>query len=237
MNARLFLLAPAAAAVLLSAQNTGAGIFLQTYTVGTDIPDDSSNGLLNSQTVAMAEPTITSVSIGLSIDPSPGKSAFLGDLYVYVEHNSALSVLINRPGRTASELTGYSDNQSLSITLEDGSPDIHGYRVSASTPLSGSLTGTWGPDGRATDPRSVVNTDARTQPLGAFTGANANGTWNLFVSDLSGGGAHRLAGWTLSITTAAVPEPQVWIAGCGLFAWAGWRGVRTSRKRSVPLPQ
>lgn len=233
MKAPIFLLAPATAALLLSGPEAWAGTFLQSYSVAADIPDDSSNGLLNSQTVSITEPTITAVSVGLTIDPSPGQSAFLGDLYVYLEHNSKIAVLINRPGRTATELAGYDDNQSLSITLADGSPDIHTYRLSPSTPLTGSLTGTWGPDGRATDPRSVLATDNPTQLLGGFDGGDANGTWNLFVSDLSGGGAHRLASWTLNVTTAAVPEPQAWLAGCGLVAWAGWRAATSPRRRAL----
>lgn len=210
---------------------THAQVVLRTYTVGTDIPDDGSTGLLNTQTISLAGPHITGTTVGLSIEASPGKNAFLGDLYAYVEHAGTLSVLLNRPGRGAGQSAGFDDNQPLSVTFADGSPDIHNYRVSTSTPLSGPLTGTWGPDGRATDPSSVLSTDSRTLPLSGFIGADPNGDWRRFISDLSGGGAERLTSWTLALETTAVPEPQVWVSSMGLLLWAGWRLVSSTRER------
>lgn len=227
MNSRFVVLASLAFSLTGAAR---AGTFSQTFTVSTDITDSSSTGLLNVQNVTLADPVITGLSLDLSIDPSPGKSAFLGDLFAYVEHNGKTTVLLNRPGRTDTALGGYADNQAIHVSFSDAAPDIHGYRITPSTPLATTLTGTWGPDGRASDPSSAAATDARTLLLSGFIGENANGNWSLFVADLSGGGEHRLLSWKLDLTTTAVPEPQVWVGACGLLAWAGFRLRRLHRR-------
>lgn len=41
--------------------------------------------------------------------------------------------------------------------------------------------------------------------FGSYNGLNPNGTWTLFIADLSGGGQSQLVSWELDIT--AVPEP------------------------------
>lgn len=201
--------------------------FSQTYAIGLDIPDSNSLGRLDIQGVSLTDVYINGISITLEIDPSPGQSAFLGDLYAYLEHDGVTSVLLNRPGRRIDELAGFDDNQPLNVTFADGAPDVHSYRVSVSTPLAGALTGTFSPDGRATDPGSVLATDARTLPLSGFLGLNGTGDWRLFVADLSGGGEHRLTSWRLDLQTTAVPEPAVWCAAAGLAGWALWRRSTT----------
>src|SRR5262245_46909416 len=125
----------AAAGVL--ALRVGAVSFNQSFPVGLDIPDSSSTGRLDVQAITLPNNAINSISVTLEIQPSPGKSAFLGDLYAYVEHDGVISVLVNRPGRRSDELAGFDDNQPLNVTFTDGGPDIHNYRSSISTPLSG----------------------------------------------------------------------------------------------------
>lgn len=44
--------------------------------------------------------------------------------------------------------------------------------------------------------------------LSTFNGTNPNGAWALYVADyVAGGDVGSIGGWTLTITTAAVPEP------------------------------
>jgi len=73
----------------------------------------------------------------------------------------------------------------------------------------GQLTGTWATDGRAIDPLSdpaVFDTTPPTSLLGSFNQTDPNGTWTLFLADLSGGGQSTVVNWGLSIQT--VPEPS-----------------------------
>jgi len=59
-----------------------------------------------------------------------------------------------------------------------------------------------------------------------YYGSNPNGTWTLFVTDLSGGNQSTLVTWGLTVAT--VPEPQTWtMLGGGLAAlWLVNRGRR-----------
>jgi hypothetical protein len=78
------------------------------------------------------------------------------------------------------------------------------------------LTGTWQPDGRAIDPLGAPSTfdAAGTVTFGSYTGLNPNGTWTLFLADLSAGAQSQLISWELDIT--AVPEPVN--VALGIFA-------------------
>lgn len=68
--------------------------------------------------------------------------------------------------------------------------------------------GTWQADGRLTDPTLVLDTSPRTAGLDVFAGSPADGTWSLFVADLSTGGLHQVNSWTLHVTVVPVPEPR-----------------------------
>jgi len=86
---------------------------------------------------------------------------------------------------------------------------VHVYRQvfngDHTTPLPGSLTGTWPPEARTIDPGAVLDRSARNAFLNSFNGVSIGGTLSLFVTDLSAGGTQQLDGWGLQIT--AVPEP------------------------------
>jgi hypothetical protein len=45
---------------------------------------------------------------------------------------------------------------------------------------------------------------------------NPNGTWTLFIADLSAGAQSQLVGWSLNVTAAEVPEPVN--VALGIFA-------------------
>jgi hypothetical protein len=74
--------------------------------------------------------------------------------------------------------------------------------------------------------------------LAAFNGLNPNGTWTLFLADMSGGDTSTLVSWGLDIS--AVPEPAsvaLVIFGVG-FICVGtvriYRGSRKSKFESLP---
>ena len=107
---------------------------------------------------------------------------------------------------------GYGNN-GFDITLALlGSPaNIHTYGA-GSFPVNGlgQVTGTWAPDGRTVDPLSPPSSfDAPGNAgLDSFVGTNPNGTWVLFLADLSGNNTAEVTSWTLYVET--VPEPSSW---------------------------
>ncbi len=200
------------AAILATISPTFAAVVVVSDSTTHLIPDGTSAGLARQLTISTPGEIVTNVALDISINAAPGDNAFLGDLYVYLVHDSNLSVILNRVGRRSDSAAGYGDDQPLTATFSaSGSNDIHNYRVAIggnqTTSLAGSLTGTWQPDGRATDPSVVLLTDARTAGLSVFSGAPASGNWNLFVADLSAGAQHQITGWSLTVTTA-IPEPS-----------------------------
>ncbi|MBL9128295.1 MAG: hypothetical protein JNL97_11635 [Verrucomicrobiales bacterium] len=207
-------------------------IFSVDFEVGASIPDDTSTGIADIRTVRSSGSSIEGLSVRLELSADPGFSAFLGDLYAYVEHAGTISVLLNRPGRTPGTPWGYPDDRAMEIQFSDGGPDIHAYRPIEDTPLSVPLLGTFGPDGRASDPAVVLDSDERTLLLDAFDGRSPDGDWTLFVADLSGGGRHRLVGWSLQFELTAIPELPTWIPAAGLLAG----GCFLRRRRQCPAP-
>lgn len=216
------LVAASARADLFSATNSWTGADLV-------IPDGQPEGVSDTIEVTLPEGQwIEQFSVTLDL-VGTGSGGFNGDLYVTLVHGSGYSVLLNRVGRTADAPFGYSDSGLSSVTFSSDAPgDIHLYREflfsNPSTPLGGPLTGTWLPDGRATDPDSVLGTDPRTATLDSFLGDSPNGEWTLFLADLSPGGETKLQSWSIAITTA-VPEPSS-AALVLLGAAAVWRSRR-----------
>ncbi len=183
------------------------------------IPDGQPAGMSDVETIVSSISQIGSVQVGLNIAGN-----FNGDLYCYLEYNGALSVLLNRPGRTADNPFGYADC-GFDITLSDFATNgnIHTYEM-VLTPAAGlPLTGLWQPDGRTDSPASVVDTDPSTAGLSLFDGMNPDGIWTLFVADVSPGGDSTLVSWQLTIDS--VPEPSVAaVLGLGAVAAFIWRG-------------
>lgn len=179
--------------------------------VNLPIPDGNPVGLTSSTTISSVSGAISSISVNLDIT-----GGFNGDLYAYlVDPNGDVAILLNRVGVSGSNSFGYTD-AGFDVTLSDGSPNIHDYQSGGPgsyTLIGGQLTGTWGADGRNIDPQSSPATFDTTTPSAtplydAFGGKSADGTWTLFVADLSSGGQATMANWALSVVT--VPEPQTW---------------------------
>ncbi|MBK1832605.1 hypothetical protein [Roseibacillus ishigakijimensis] len=178
---------------------------------GVSIPDGTPTGVLRSLTFTAPEQIITGISVDLALSAPDGESTFLGDLYVYLTDGTHLVTLLNRPGRDGSRPFGYGDEQGLDVTFQVGlGSDIHTYRETvtgdAATPLPGTLTGTFTPDGRLSDPGSVLTSDPRESTLSDFVGFSADRTFSLYAADFSTGGLHTIDSWSLTLTT--VPEPS-----------------------------
>jgi subtilisin-like proprotein convertase family protein len=166
--------------------------------VNTAIPDNNASGLASIIAVAGSGQTVTSVEVVMTT-----QNGWNGDLYAYLEHDGVLSVLLNRPGRTAADAAGAASS-GMQIRFADAAPtDIH----TAIPATYGALaSGTYQPDARAEDPDLVTDASTRSLHLYGFDGQLADGEWTLFVADLSGGDIATLANWSLSVTV--VPEPS-----------------------------
>ena len=132
-------------------------------------------------------------------------------------YNGHLLTLLNRVGQgTGSNPTftyGYSD-AGMNVTLADASNggangNIHDYQS-----VGVGYTGLISSGGGFTPDSTGGATFAST-----YGGLNGNGTWALFLADLSAGNQSTLVSWTLDITT--VPEPSsiaLGALGIGLIA-------------------
>ncbi|MCL5099410.1 MAG: hypothetical protein M1608_18130 [Candidatus Omnitrophica bacterium] len=196
------------------------------------IPDNNASGVFNEQTIL--GPLVGEVKVRLEIvDAGPEAPAFNGDFYVYLQHGSSIAVLLNRPGRTLENPSGYGD-PGMNVTLADNglNGDIHQYRTTlfsgnSDLPLGGPLTdsislGAWAPDARNTDPSTVTDASERTAPLSVFYSMPATGNWTLFVADLKSSGLGELQSWSLEITPLPEPVDSAWVVGVGLICVGWW---------------
>jgi subtilisin-like proprotein convertase family protein len=186
------------------------------------IPDGNASGMTLTFNSSSAITSIDSVRVSLDIS-SDGN----GSLYSYLSHDSSIAVLLNRPGRTASNLAGY-DDHGFNVTFDDSlvNRDIHVYN-SIQAPAAGMpLTGNWQTDARHVDPDLVLDTSSRNADLTSFSSLNANGNWTLFLAGLESGGTTTLNGWSVEIT--GVPEPLTCTLGTGvlLLGFAVYRRLR-----------
>ena len=205
-------------ALLPVISSQGSTTINQTWSVSTAIPDNDDIGFGNTQSISAAGITaIESVSVDLAFT-----GGWNGDLYVYLVHNGAISVLLNRPGRSLTNPDGAASS-GMTINLSDvAATDIH-----AAIPMNGgSVTGSFQPDGRTTDPLAVLATDARPAMLSSFTGLDANGSWTLFLADQASGEVSTLQSWSLSIT--GVPEPSA-----ALLSALAVIGIAFTRRRGI----
>lgn len=193
-----------------------------TFNVNRQVPDGSASGLALSTNLSGISGTIANVTVGLDIS-----GGYNGDLYAYLAGpTGGFAVLLNRVGTTNGNSFGYSDS-GFNITLDDsgGNNNVH-YYENFVLPV-GALTGTWASDGENVDPNSgLTGTSPSMATLASLDGTDPNGTWTLFIADLSGGGQSTLLNWTLNIT--AVPEPQMWVMG--MLGAALLIGINARRK-------
>jgi len=178
------------------------------------IPDNNASGVAFSFNLSVPEPlVITNVTVDLTI-----AGGWNGDLYAYLSHGSGFSVLLNRIGSTSGN-PGGSGVSGMNIGLSDS------YLTDIHTALNSPLTGNFAPDGRSVNPFTAVDTDPRTALLGSFNGLDPNGTWTLFLADLSPLAASTIQSWTVNVGVT-VPEP----GGLSLVALAVLLGVARCAK-------
>lgn len=178
-----------------------------------DIEEVNFSGIQDTREISMDFTSILGVSVTLHVQGS-GSGGFNGDLYAYLTKGDRIAILLNRPGRTTENPSGYGDN-GLNVRFEENAinGDVHMYRLrlagSHQIPLEFGepLTSVWEPDGRHVSPELTLDTHPRTHSLDVFRGTDPNGEWTLFLADMEPGGAATLVSWGLQIT--AVPEPRV----------------------------
>jgi subtilisin-like proprotein convertase family protein len=170
--------------------------------VNTVLPDGNPVGFVSAINVNTGgdNNTINGVSVTLNIS-----GGYNGDLYGYlVNPNGNLAVLLNRVGTGSGgaiqTLYGYS-GAGMNVILQDtgvagqswtaAGGDIHTYGGGVPTPLT------------------AYRPDNGTADFSALHNGSAQGTWTLFLADMSaGGGQSSLVSWGLDVSV--VPEPATW---------------------------
>ena len=173
------------------------------FDVDGTIPDGGE--LLEARTVVGDNGPIARAEVSVELRPVAAGEGFNGDLHLALGHGSALSVLLNRAGKSAPGQLGYGDTEGFALTFADGAAngDVHVYRQTlfgnATTPLGGPLTGTWEPDGRLADPDVVVAGSPRTAGLLVLEQLPTEGEYRLLAADASLGALHMLRSWALHL--------------------------------------
>ena len=88
------------------------------FTTTRVVPDGNASGLQDVRNISSAIAQISRVQVRLKIN-----SDFMGDLYAYVRHSSGFCVLLNRPGKTASNAAG-TDDSGLDVTFATDHPQM-----------------------------------------------------------------------------------------------------------------
>ena len=155
------------------------------------VPDNNLSGWSDTRTVG-AIPAGTFASLAVTLNLSDGWN---GDLYAYLVHGSGFTVLLDRVGTGVSSF-GYGD-AGMNVTLASSGTSIHQY--GGNSTFSAAPAGTW-------------RTDNTSGSLASFLSTNPNGTWSLFIADLSGGSVTTVSSWGLQMDIVAVPEVETWVA-------------------------
>jgi hypothetical protein len=83
---------------------------------------------------------------------------------------------------------------------------------------------------------AVIGGTSPTALLSSFNGLNPNGTWTLFIADVSGGDVTTVTSWGLDI--AAVPEPrsiiEAGVAALFLGVMVGFYRMKQARGSLTP---
>ena len=181
---------------------------------GGVVPDNNFSGWSDTRTVStMPAGIFNGLSVNLQLS-----GGWNGDLYAYLVHSSGFSVLLDRVGTGVSGVStfGYGD-AGMNVNLAATGTSIHQY--GGNSTFSSMPTGSW-------------MTDNTSGSLASFLSTSPNGTWSLFVADVSGGGVSTVQSWGLQMDIVAVPEAETWMAAAlaGAFGafWLNrqmWKGA------------
>lgn len=176
------------------------------FAVNRAAPDGDASGLTLNENLTGINGIINSLTVSLDIS-----GGYNGNLYAYLRGpNGGFAVLLNRVGVTEGDAFGYSDTGFDVMFNDSATGNIHLYQdLAYDLNSSGQLAGAWQPDGRAIDPNSspsLFDSTSPTATLNSFNGTAPNGTWTLFLADLSSGAQCTVVDWGVSIAT--VPEPS-----------------------------
>ena len=158
------------------------------------VPDNNFSGWSDTRSVStMPAGTFTGLTVDLQL-----AGGWNGDLYAYLVHSSGFSVLLDRVGVGVSGVSafGYGD-AGMNVNLASTGTTIHQY--GGNSTFTAAPTGSW-------------MTDNTSGSLASFLSTTPNGTWSLFVADLSGGGVTTVQSWGLQMDIVAVPEVETWVA-------------------------
>ena len=174
------------------------GALSATWSGSQAIPDNNASGLTFIFSLNAPQPVaITNVTVNLVL-----AGGWDGDLYAYLSHGSGFSVLLNRIGSSTNN-PGGSGASGVNVELADS------YLTDIHTGAAGSVTGNFAPDGRFVNPYTALDTDPRNAMLGNFNFLDPNGTWTLFLADVSPLAISTVQGWTVTVDTMqVVPEPS-----------------------------
>jgi hypothetical protein len=178
---------PAGAALYSTNWNSG-------FANGGMIPDADLSGWADTRNVTtMPAGTLQGVAVNLQLT-----SGWTGDLYAYLVHSSGFALLLDRVGQGAGvnpTLTyGYSGG-AMNVTLADDGFNGGTY-TGIHTFGGGNAAGFYNPEGS----------------MMSFLSTPANGTWSLFLADMSAGELSTVHSWGLQMDIVAVPEVETWVA-------------------------
>ena len=186
------------ATVLASVVAAHATIYTTNWNAGFAnagvVPDNNFSGWSDTRSVStMPAGTFTGLSVNLQLS-----GGWNGDLYAYLVHSSGFSVLLDRVGVGVSGVSsfGYGD-AGMNVNLAATGTSLHQY--GGNSTFSSTPTGSW-------------MTDNTSGSLASFLSTSPNGTWSLFIADLSGGGVTTVQSWGLQMDIVAVPEVETWVA-------------------------
>lgn len=256
MPHRLTLAAFVGLTALALSAGAGSYSFTRTESPSVAVPDGNASGLASLLTVPALGGTIADVNLTLTLVGDAGAGGgWNGDLYVYLTHGGALSVLLNRPGISIDPPIGFAGNGLAAVLFDDEAStlgDVHVYQTTLTglgspLPYDLPLTGSWEPDGRFVDPALVTAGDPRSALLNVFDGGVPGGDWALFVADLSPGLNVRLESWRLDLITddsagpIVIPEPvhgsALAAALTAILGLGAWRLRRSTRHDISENPQ
>ncbi len=191
---KLILLATVFASVISANATIYTTNWSSGFVNGQIVPDNNFSGWSDTRSVStMPAGTFTGLTVDLQLS-----GGWNGDLYAYLVHSSGFSVLLDRVGTGVSGVSsfGYGD-AGMNVNLATTGTGIHQY--GGNSTFSSTPTGSW-------------MTDNTSGSLASFLSTSPNGTWSLFIADLSGGGVTTVQSWGLQMDIVAVPEVETWVA-------------------------